>query len=167
VLLLLLTGLAVVLALPATADSVFVDLFTAESLGNYHIQGNRSEGESQFDRDLLGDGLGSGWVREGSPISYQHVFAPDTTVTSVSNAWLNIWLMDDYLSDLSCSGFINCQLDSETARIQIFDGVSDNTFDQGSPSSFPGTFVFGSVAGSIQSLGDSLLVTIFADTGDF
>jgi hypothetical protein len=46
VLFLLLTGLAVVLALPATTDSVFVDLFTAESRGNYHIQGNRSEGES-------------------------------------------------------------------------------------------------------------------------
>jgi hypothetical protein len=46
VLFLLLAGLAVVLPLPATADSVFLDLFTAESLGNDRIQGNRSEGES-------------------------------------------------------------------------------------------------------------------------
>lgn len=160
-------GVVVALAMPAAAVSTYVDMLTSSSLGDFHARGTHHEGDASFPSTVLGSGLGSGWVREGSPVSYQHDFLPDTPVDSVSSAWLTIWLADDFFGDLQCVGFRSCSLEGETARIQISDGVSDRTFYQGGVSSFPGTFAFGNVTGSVQSSGDELFVTIFADDGDF
>lgn len=147
---------AVFVASTASATSVwYADVKTSDLLGNVHgeitalaeFEDLRALAQS-VDLNLLGNGLGSGYVGS-SPLDITHSFAPDGFVVNhVIHATVYVSVVDDL--DLSRErGQIvvdGSVLDSGQATINLFDG---------------------DVTALIDSVGDALTVRVRATRGDF
>lgn len=154
------TALAAVLlfsAGTASATSFFyVEAFTNTLLGNVHgtallpsFNGSVYDFLQNASLDVLGSGLGSGYVGPGDPLEITHTFAPGVPVNSVQGAWLVVSVMDDH--DL---------FEFEHALIDV-DG---DPFASGQATL---NIFADSVGAYIQAAGDSFLETVSSSRGDF
>jgi hypothetical protein len=171
--LVVLTGVVgwLALAVPATALSVYVDVFTAEWFGDFHARATlQLEGEGDgsinpfeidLDAGIVGAGLGDLTLSEGETKSVTHLFDPSDWPGGAMEAWVGIWLADE-LNDLECVCLFDCHMEGELALIEI--GLESFLEDPGGP--ILGSFTFGDVSGQIQNVGDSVAVAVTALEGD-
>lgn len=146
------------LAGPAAAVSLWhSDVYTSSLLGNTHVAitlptspGSVPALLALGDLASLGTGLGSGYVRPGSPITLTHTFAPGVPVSSIQSAALRVSVIDDF----------------DIAREEFSISVGSTLLDTGRSRLLVGVFG-GSVATLIAAVGDSIQVTIAALAGDF
>jgi len=169
-----LAGLAsltlVAVAGPATALSVYADVFTAEGFGNFHAQATLTlDTDGWIDpfsldlsAEIVGSGLGDPSLAEGESKSVTHVFNPSDWSGGVEKAWVGIWVADDF-DDLECTGLFNCYMEDEVALIEI----GGEAFLKDPGGSFLGSFAVANVSGEIQNVGDEVITTVSAQQGDF
>ena len=150
--------LGLLLAGPAAAVSLWhLDVYPSSLLGNTHVAITLPTNPDsipallgQADLAVLGAGLGSGYVKAGSPITLTHTFAPGVPVGSIQSAALRVSVIDDL----------------DFAREEFAISVGSDVLATGSSRFLWGVFG-GNVAALVAGTGDAIQVTIAALSGDF
>jgi len=134
----------------------YADVQTSRLLGNRHADlttlanpGSIGELLSNTHLEVLGAGLGSGFVTSGSPLAITHTFSPDGfSVDAVQHASVVVGVLDDF------------DLGYESAELAIGPDVLDGG------NAFANLFG-GNVTALITAAGDSVTLSVRATQGDF